>query len=220
MKVWMCCVIAAICAAPVWAQGGEVADEQEKLVAWTKAIAEFVGKERFSEADLKSFLEHYDSFNEFGDDEDEDQYFKDGKYRIDLMLEDEDYVKWAEARGLDRTKWLKKALRITAVVMKRQSAGQFDQYLKMVEQQLADLEKQRAELGDEMYNQMKQAFEAGAAVTRKMQEAFRQLPDASDEEAKLLEKYKKEMSRIMEDDEGCGDDEGWGDEEEDEEGCE
>lgn len=228
MKAWMWCAFVALFAAPVWAQGGGADGGQERMIAWAKSAGEFVAKERFSEADLKLFLEHYQSFNRIGDDSDEefdDRFFKDGKFRFDLLLEDKEYVKWASDHGVDRVAWLKKSMRIITVIMKRQVAGQFEGYEKMLADQLADLEESKDELGEETYAQMKQELEASVASVKRMKTAFQALPDPTEDEAKLLEKYKKELSRVMEDegcgeeeDEGCGcgDDDGCGEDE----GCE
>lgn len=57
MRTWTCCAVAAVAlSAAAWAKDGGF------LVAFLEASNEFVGKERFGEADVKSFLEHHAAF--------------------------------------------------------------------------------------------------------------------------------------------------------------
>ena len=59
--------------------------------------------------------------------------------------------------------------------------------------QLAELEKMREQMGEEMYLQMKQALEAGAAAMQGLDNFYKELPVPTDSEKALLVKYKNQL---------------------------
>ena len=87
-------------------------------------------------------------------------------------------------------------MRITAMMMRTQiakskSESQFD-----MTAQLEEIEKMRAQVGEEMYQQMKQAMMAGAAVMRGIDNSYAHLPAPTGSEKMLLLKYKDQLMNL------------------------
>jgi len=73
------------------------------------------------------------------------------------------------------------------------------------------IEQQRAQLGEEAYQQMKQAMELSAAMSKYMEDAVRKMPEATAAEEAVLDKYRDELMALMMSDD---DEDGYGYEEE------
>lgn len=186
-------VLMLVCTPPVSGQTSQDAIEESnhEFTEWTKSLAEFVKDVRFNEEDLQSYISLYDDFNEIGADDPEEEEFAD----FNTILDDAEYLAWARARGLDSGKWLKKTMRIIAVMMRMEmeensSEGQID-----LKSQLAELEEMRSRVGEESYQQMKQALEAGSSALAGMEESYKNLPVPTETEKTLIAKYK---DRLME----------------------
>ena len=87
-------------------------------------------------------------------------------------------------------------MRITAVMMRTQleenmSGGQFD-----MKEQLVELEKMREQMGEEMYLQMKEALEAGAAAMQGLDNSYKELPVPTASEKILLVKYNNQLMSL------------------------
>ena len=89
-------------------------------------------------------------------------------------------------------------------------------------QQMAMIEEQREQLGEEMYQQIKQGMEESARYGKAIAENARSLPQPTAAEQAILDKYRAELMMLMESDNGdedefYGDDEYYEDEEYNEE---
>ena len=171
----------------------EINESSRKFQEWAVSISEFVKDVRFNEKDVHDFINQRDEFNAFGEEQDSD----DEEYvDFNSILKDPAYLSWAKSKGLDSDDWLKKSMRITAVMMRTQmeenmSGSQFD-----MTDQLAELEKMRDQMGEEMYLQMKQALEAGAAAMQGLNNFYKELPVPTDTEKSLLLKYKNQLMQM------------------------
>jgi hypothetical protein len=92
--------------------------------------------------------------------------------------------------------WLKKTMRIMAMLMRtsieaNSSGEQFD-----IKAQLAELEEMRAQMDEEAYQQMKQAMEAGAAAMQGLDNSYKHLPVPTDSEKMLLAKYNDQLMNL------------------------
>lgn len=171
----------------------EINDSGVQFEEWAKNLSEFVKDVRFDEKDVQNLISQWDDFNSFGEeqDTDEEEYID-----FNSILNDSAYRSWAQSRGLDSDEWLKKTMRIMAMVMRTQiakskSESQFD-----MTAQLAEIEKMRALVGEEMYQQMKQAMAAGAAAMQGIDNSYKHLPVPTDSEKILLVKYNDQLMNL------------------------
>jgi hypothetical protein len=171
----------------------EMEESSRQFQQWTKSLAEFVKDVRFNEEDVQSLISQWDDFNTIGGEEaDEEEEFID----FNTILNDAEYLSWAKSRGLDSDIWLKKTMRIMAIIMRAEieenSSGEaFD-----MKTQLEELEEMRTQVGEEAYQQMKQALEAGAAMMQGMEDFHKHLPVPSDTEKALLTKYRDQLMNL------------------------
>jgi hypothetical protein len=171
----------------------EINDFSVQFEEWAKTLSEFVKDVRFNEKDVQNLISQWDDFNSFGEEQDTDEE----KY-IDFnsILNDSAYRSWAQSRGFDSDEWLKKTMRIMTMIMRTQieaskSESQFD-----MTAQLAEIEKMRAQVGEEMYLQMKQAMAAGAAAMQGIDNSYKHLPVPTDSEKTLLIKYNDQLMNL------------------------
>ena len=172
----------------------EVDPSNREFQEWAKTLSEFVKDVRFNEKDMQDFINLWGDFSTFGDNQDsgnEEEYVD-----FNSILNDSAYRSWAKSKGLDSNDWLKKSMRITAVMMQTQmeenmSGGQFD-----MKEQLVELEKMREQMGEEMYLQMKQALEAGAAAMQGLDNSYKELPVPTASEKILLVKYNNQLMNM------------------------
>jgi hypothetical protein len=161
---------------------------------WAKSLSEFVKDVRFNEKDIQDFINLWGDFSAFGDNQGSDN--EEEYVDFNSILNDSAYRSWAKSKGLDSNDWLKKSMRITAVMMQTQmeenmSGGQFD-----MKEQLVELEKMREQMGEEMYLQMKQALEAGAAAMQGLDNSYKELPVPTASEKILLVKYNNQLMNM------------------------
>jgi hypothetical protein len=171
----------------------EIDQSNREFQEWAKNLSEFVKDVRFNEKDIQDFINQWDDFNAFGEEQDtDDEEYVD----FNSILNDPAYLSWAKSKGLDSNDWLKKSMRITAVMMRTQleanmSGNQFD-----MKEQLVELEKMRGQMGEEMYLQMKQALEAGAAAMQRLDNSYKELPVPTASEKILLVKYNNQLMNL------------------------
>jgi hypothetical protein len=171
----------------------EIDQSNRQFQEWAKSLSEFVKDVRFNEKDVQNLISQWDDFNSISEEQDtEEEEYVD----FDSILKDPAYLSWAKSNGLDSDDWLKKSMRITAMIMRTQleenmSGGQFD-----MTGQLAELEKMRDQMGEEMYLQMKQALETGAAAMQGLNNSYKELPAPTDSERALLVKYKNQLMHM------------------------
>ena len=200
-------LLAALAFACVQAQEGldEAAQDVDALVG---AVNDFVGDVRFTEADIESLIEHWDEFNAIGEAyEDEEDDIVD----FDAILSDSEYQEWADSLDLDAEEWLRRTVRITMMIFREQMLAGAAMFPQQMSEQLAMLDEQRGQLGEEMYLQIKASMEQSAAYMQQLSESAANLPEPTGAEAAALAKYRDTLVAMM--DEGDGD-EDYGDEDE------
>lgn len=176
-------------------QSGHAETDQsiDQFQQWAKNLAAFVKDVRFNEQDVQDMIRQWNDFNAFGEKNAvEDEEYLDFK----SVLADSAYRTWAESKGINSETWLKKTMRIMAMIMrdeieKSKSQGNFD-----MTTQLANIEEMRAQVGEEMYQQMKQAMEAGAQAMKSVTDSCKELPLPTDEEKTLLAKYTEQLKNL------------------------
>ena len=161
---------------------------------WAKSLSEFVRDVRFNEEDVQSLISLWSEFTAIGDQKPGEA---DGEY-IDFnsILNDGAYRAWANAKDLSGEMWLKKSMRIMAMIMRssieaNNSEEQFD-----LKSQLEELEAMRAQMDEESYQQMKQAMEAGAGAMQGLSDSFKYLPVPTETETMLLAKYNDQLMNL------------------------
>lgn len=171
----------------------EINDSSVQFEEWTKTLSEFVKDVRFNEKDVQNLISQWDDFNSFGEeqDTDEEEYID-----FNSILNDSAYRSWAQSRGLDSDEWLKKTMRIMAMIMRTQIAASKSESQFDMTAQLAEIEKMRSQVGEEMYLQMKQAMAAGAAAMQGIDNSYKHLPVPTDSEKTLLIKYNDQLMNL------------------------
>jgi Xaa-Pro aminopeptidase len=161
---------------------------------WAINLSEFVKDVRFIEEDVQSLISLWDDFNAIGDQEPDDD---EGEYvDFNSILNDASFRSWANSKGLSGETWLKKTMRIMAMIMRssieaNSAEGQFN-----IKAQLEQLEEMKAQMDEEAYQQMKQAMEAGAAAMQGLNDSYKHLPVPSDSEKALLAKYNEQLMNL------------------------
>ena len=197
--------LGAVALAPVMlAQTVEqtVEETQERFAAWVADVNEFVGDVRFDEGDLRSLLDNWDYFSVIGENLKKDS--EEGSEEMPdfgEILEDEDYRRWASQAGVDPEDWLRKSMRIFATMMRGQVLTNMALAEEQIPKQMEMIEGQRSQLGDEMYQQMKQAMDMTLVTMKNMTETAGRLPQPTDPEEELLNKHNAELLAVMMDDE-------------------
>jgi hypothetical protein len=207
-----------ITAAPiaVFAQDAEQATKEalDKLDQMSAEVNSFVGDVRFDESDVKSLIDLWDEYSEIGEDEFDDEEDVD----FESMLNDDRYLQWAESHNLDAEDWARKTVRITMMIYREQMLEAAKVMPEQMAQQMAMIEEQREQLGEEMYQQIKQGMEESARYSKAIAENARSLPQATAAEQAVLDKHRAELTMLMEsddedEDEYYGDDEYYDDDE-------
>lgn len=210
------CAIALLLGAAARAQDEDLLREYRKLASYIEAAKEFTGTDRFDESDLKSFLANYAGFEGLGtiSGPDQERFYKEDKYRFDLVLEHKPFLDWAKERSLDGKPWLRKATRIMVLRTKEVMEPVITAGLDGLAEQAKELEKSRGAMKDEQYKKAKAKIDGFSEVVKRVGDAFKALPAPTEEEARLLVKYKKEIARSFlsdcvdeEEEEGCGEEE-------------
>ena len=197
--------LGAVALAPVMlAQTVEqtVEETQERFAAWVADVNEFVGDVRFDEGDLRSLLDNWDYFSVIGENLKKDSEENSEEMpNFGEILEDEDYRRWASQTGVDPEDWLRKSMRIFATMMRGQVLTNMALAEEQIPKQMEMIEGQRSQLGDEMYQQMKQAMDMTLVTMKNMTETAGRLPQPTAAEEELLNKYNAELLAAMMDDE-------------------
>jgi len=214
--------VVLIAAAPiaVFAQDTEQAKNEalDKLDQMSAEVNSFVGEVRFNESDVKSLIDLWEEYSEIGEDEFEPEEDID----FESMLNDDRYLQWAESHSLDADDWGRKTMRITMMLYREQMLEAAKVMPEQMAQQMAMIEEQREQLGEEMYQQIKQGMEESAQYGKAIAENARSLPQPTAAEQAILDQYRDELMVLMEsddedEDEYYGDDEYYEDEGYDEE---
>ena len=209
-------VLIALATAALHAQDVEQATQEalDKLDRMSAEVNSYVGDVRYTESDVKSLIDHWEEYSEIG----EDEYESEDDIDFESMLDDDRYLQWAESHGLDADDWARKTVRITMMIYRDQMLEAGKLMPEQMAQQMAMIEEQREQLGEEMYQQIKQGMEESARYGKAIAENARSLPEPTAAEQAILDTYRAELMMLMEsddedEDEYYGDDEYYDDEE-------
>lgn len=192
------CALASLLAAPaVQAQDIEqtMRESQQQMKAWLTAMIDFTAKTEFDEGDAKSLITHWQSLNELedlkgmGEDNQPVDFQK--------ILKAPEYKTWASANGVDGDDFMKKSMRIVAVVMRGQMLQGLTQSESMMPQQMQMMEAQKGQLGDEMYQKMMQGMQSAMTMMTETKALAEKLPVGTEKEQKILEKYGPQIQALM-----------------------
>ena len=195
-----------VCAAWPWlveSQEDMFAEGHKEFEAMVDAVNDFVGAVRFNEADVESVIELWDEYDEFGQ---AIEYDDEEMVDFDDVVADPEYRRWAASHGLDAKGWLQKTVRITMTLYREQLLQSAEQMPHQVQQQMAMIDQQRDQLGEETYQQMKEAMEASAAFGKQMAAKASELPEATASEMAALADHRDQLMMLMirDEDDGYG----------------
>jgi hypothetical protein len=192
--------VAVFAAAPivVLAQDVDQATREalDKLDQMSVEVNNFVGDVRFDEKDVTSLIELWEEYSAFG----EDEYEADDDIDFESMLDDGRYVGWAASHNLDAEDWARKTVRITMMLYREQMLEAAKMMPEQMAQQMAMIEEQRDQLGEEMYQQIKQGMEESSKYGKAIENNARSLPEPTAAEQAILDKYRAELMMLMESD--------------------
>lgn len=210
-KILSSCFAVALmyaCGAPLaWAQTdpqAEMADAIASVEEMFAGVNEFVKDVRFDNGDVEQFVELWDEWSSYGDDMDVED--DDDSMDFDELIADSEYRAWAASHGLDAEDWARKSVRIMMVLYREQMMASAAEAPRQIEAQLAEIEAQRAQLGEEMYQQLKTSLEASVQVADAMMNAAKTLPQATAAEGKVLDTWRDELIVLMDSDDDDYDD--------------
>ena len=210
--------VVLIAAAPitVLAQDIEQATKEalDKLEQMSVEVNNFVGDIRFDESDVQSLIDLWEEYSEIGADE----YESEEDIDFESILNDDRYLQWAKSHGLDADDWARKSVRITMMLYREQMLEAAEVMPEQMAQQMAMIEEQREQLGEDMYQQIKQGMEESARYGKAIAENARSLPQPTTAEQAVLDQYRAELLMLMESDDEdeygyYGDDEDYEDDE-------
>ena len=165
-------------------------ESSQQFAQWTKSLADFVRDVRFNEEDMQSFINLADDFNSFGAEQDN----MDGEYvDFNTILNDPDYLSWAMSKNINSDMWLKKTMRIIAVMMQTEMEANNSEEQIDLQEQLKELEAMREQMGEEVYQQALRAMTDASAAMQGLDKAYKYLPVPTEAEKGLLAKYREEL---------------------------
>ncbi len=188
----------AVAPAAVFAQNAEQATQQalDTLDQMSVEVNNFVGDVRFNESDVESLIDLWEEYSEFGEDEHESEEDVD----FESMINDDRYLQWARSHNLDADDWARKTVRITMMVYREQMLEAAKVMPEQIAEQMAMIEQQRQQLGEEMYQQIKQGMEESAKYSTAIEKSARSLPEPTASEQAILDKYRAQLMMLMESD--------------------
>ena len=191
-------VLIAMVPVAVFAQDMELEIEEalETLDQMSVEVNDFVGDVRFDESDVKSLIDLWDEYTAFG----ENEYEADDEMDFESVVNDDEYRRWAASHGLEAEDWARKTVRITMMLYREQMLEAAKAMPEQMAQQVAMIEEQRDQLGEEMYQQIKQGMEESAKYGEAIAKNARSLPEPTAEEQEILDKYRGELMMLMESD--------------------
>ncbi len=200
MRKLLAVLLIAVAPPVVVAQDVEQATREalDKLDQMSVEVNNFVGGVRFDEKDVTSLIDLWEEYTAFG----EEEYDSDDDIDFESMLEDDRYLGWAASHNLDAEDWARKTVRITMMLYREQMLEAAKIMPEQMAQQMAMIEEQREQLGEEMYQQIKQGMEESARYGKAIEQNARSLPEPTAAEQALLDKYRAELMMLMESDDG------------------
>ena len=198
VRILLAVVLIAAAQIAVFAQDMEQATKEalDKLDQMSVEVNRFVGDVRFDESDVTSLIDLWEEYSEIG----EDEFEPEEDIEFESILNDDRYLQWAESHGLDADDWARKTVRITMMLFREQMLEAAEIMPEQMAQQMAMIEEQREQLGEEMYQQIKQGMEESAQYGKAVAENARSLPQPTAAEQAILDKYRAELMMLMESD--------------------
>ena len=179
----------------------EEEDYTEQLGRVISAIAAFTKDVRLTEASLAKFIDLWPEFEEMSEGSELEGKLEDsiraGEPFADVVLADESYREWADSQGVDRLAWLQSFLRVQILLGRREAMEHMESNRTFHEERLKELEAQRAEMDEEEYRQELAWIEESRADDEKFAKIWAATPTPTEEETKLLTKYRKEIRKAM-----------------------
>ena len=214
VRIFLAVVLVAIAPITMFAQDAEQATKEalDKLEQMSVEVNSFVGDVRFDESDVNSLIDLWEEYSEIG----EDEYEAEEGIEFESILNDDRYLQWAESHNLDADDWARNTVRITMMIYREQMLEAAKIMPEQMAQQMAMIEEQREQFGEEMYQQIQQGMEESAQYSKAIAENARSLPEPTAAEQAILDQYRAELMMLMESDEEddyYGDDEYYEDEE-------
>jgi hypothetical protein len=198
--VFLCAAFLSADGARAQSYGEAVEESNREFKESMAAMGEFVKDVNFNESDVKSVIANWHEMTALGEESDDGGVVEGGDeeetVNFQELLAYPAYRSWAKAKGLDPDTWLKKFMRVQVMMMKESVADGASDGADQMRQQIAELEMQRAQMGEEMYGQMKAALEAGAAAMSSVGSAYSDLPEPTSSEKKLLEQYSDQFMNL------------------------
>ena len=199
-KIRKSLAVVLIAAAPIamFAQDVEQATKEalDELDQMSVEVNSFVGDVRFDESDVQRLIDLWEEYSEIG----EDEYESEEDIDFGSILNDDRYIQWAESHGLDAEDWARKTVRITMMLYREQMLEAAKVMPEQMAQQMAMIEEQREQLGEEMYQQIRQGMEESARYGNAIAENARSLPQPTAAEQAILDDYRAELTMLMESD--------------------
>jgi hypothetical protein len=174
----------------------QMQQSQQEIEQMFSDIGDYIAEARFDEDDIKSLLEHWQEWDQFGSEQDDGD--EDEPIDFKSILADSAYLDWTASHGLDAEDWMRKSLRITMSLYRDRMMMAAQAMPAQMDEQLQMLEEQRAQLGEEMYQQFKQGLEAATQYGSAIMDSARHLPEPTASERALLEKYSDQLAILME----------------------
>mgnify|MGYP001820866464 FL=1 len=189
-------LLIAVAPIAVFAQDADQATREalDKLDQMSIEVNKFVGDVRFDEGDVRSLIDLWEEYTEFG----EDEYETDDGIDFESMLADDRYLGWAASHNLDAEEWARKTVRITLMLYREQMLEAANAMPEQMARDMAMIEEQRAQLGEEMYQQIKQGMEESARYGKAIAENARSLPKPTAAEQAILDEYRADLMMLME----------------------
>ena len=197
--IWLLlAVLMFVCISPVLAQSSQddLTYSGQNFEQWSKNLAEFVKDVRFNEEDIQSFIKLADDFNDFDAQNDSEA----GEY-VDFgtIANNAEYLAWARSKGINSEAWLKKTMRIIAVMMKTEIEANRSEEQIDLQEQLKQLESMRDQMGEEVYQQALRSMTAASAAMQGLDNAYKNLPVPTEAEKNLLAKYREVLTNLNND---------------------
>ena len=177
-----------------------VEESNRKFGESMKAMSDFVKDVSFDESDIKDMIAHWKEINALGEENERRGGHDDGEddemIDFDEILADSAYRSWAKSKGFDPDRWMRKFMRIQMMLMKDSITAAASDGSAQLEAQLAEIEAQRAQIGEEMYQQIVQAIKMGATTMSNINTAYDGLPEPTPAEKALLDKYRDQLMNL------------------------
>ncbi len=208
VKILVACT-ALLCAPLASSQDFEAAIADTKKMV--EQVSEFIADVRFDESDVEQLIELWDDYEGNQTYEPDD----DNELKFDEALADPKYLSWADSHGLDAEDFMRKTTRITMMLFVEQMQASAAMMLEQIPQQMAMIEAQKDQVGEELYQQMKQGMEESRRYTEALAQSWSQLGEPTAAEQRALDTYSEELMALMNsdgEDDGGFDDEYYDDE--------